>query len=145
MSTRCNIHVIQEGLSWNDTVQLYHHSDGYPSNMLRVFAKAFAMYGGDWHCGRTGHAAAFLCATEPQQFEPESHLELHGDIEFFYKLYVVNTKGGSMAEKPQWEVEVFRPDGTSISERRNVQDAISRAADIESRKYGEDDMERARR
>ena len=137
MSTRCNVHVIQEGLSWQEIVQLYHHCDGYPTHMLPVFVKAFDKFGGDWHAGRTGHAAAFLCATEPTQFEPESHLDLHGDIEFFYRLYIVNTQGGSMAERPEWFIEVLRPSGSIIHERLPIKEAAKIAELIESKKYSE--------
>ena len=46
--------------------------------------------------------AGYLCWTEPGVFEPEDGHELHGDIEYFYR---VKVKTG------QWTVEVCQPFG----------------------------------
>ena len=126
MSTRSQVKVIGEGLGEGaETVTLYHHSDGYPSNMLPVIRegyqqvlkknnKAKRSFGGTgdyflWEGGRPGKAAGFLCAADPGGFEPEEGHELHGDIEWYYVLRVINKTGGSMGEKPEWVVDVYEP------------------------------------
>lgn len=109
MSTRCNVHVIQQGLDWEEKVQLYHHCDGYPTNMLPLFAKAFEQYGKGWEAGRAGKVAGMIIATDVGQFEPESDTKLHGDIEYFYLIEVRNSAECSMADKPSWFVTVFAP------------------------------------
>lgn len=132
MSTRCNVHVIQEGVSWEEIVQLYHHCDGYPTNMLPLFVAAFEKSGKGWKAGRAGKAASYLCVADPGEFEPESHLGLHGDIEFFYKLFVSNSKNGSMAEKPEWFVQVFTGHQQQLSERLPIKEAAEKAEQIEA-------------
>jgi len=118
MSTRANVHVTQEGLQWEETIQLYHHCDGYPSNMLPLMAGAIGVFvdreakrdfpiASNWELGRAGKLAAYIIATDPGGFEPESDTKLHGDIEYFYRIITVNSKGGSMAEAPLIFVEVY--------------------------------------
>jgi len=125
MSTRSQVEVVQEGMDWEEKILLYHHSDGYPTNMLPLIKqgyeqvlkknkKAKKRYGGTgdyymYEAGRAGKAASFLCAADPGGFEPESGFDLHGDIEWFYVVKVVNKSGGSMAENPQWLVDVYVP------------------------------------
>jgi hypothetical protein len=109
MSTRCQVLVEQKGAGWNQKVMLYHHCDGYPTNMLPLILRAFKEGEIGWEKGRAGKVASFLCAADPGGFEPESGFQLHGDIEWFYHLKVVNKQGGSMAEKPSWIVDVYRP------------------------------------
>jgi len=114
MSTRCQVQVIQEGI-WSKKVTLYHHCDGYPDNILPIIQQAYeigAQKGnraqlGLWELGRAGKVASLLCAADPGQFEPESGHKLHGDIEYYYRLYLVNKKGGSLAENPVWEIEIY--------------------------------------
>jgi len=114
MSTRCQVKVKQEGLTWDEEITLYHHTDGYPQYMLPVFWKAYN-YKDDytntngWQKGRAGKVASFLCWADPGVFEPEDSHQLHGDIEYYYILYVVNPNGGSIAENPRWEVEIYQP------------------------------------
>jgi hypothetical protein len=101
MSTRAQVKVVAGGEcgGHEDTAfTLYHHCDGYPSNMLPLMLSAFAP---DWKHERPGKAAAFLCGVDPGGFEPEQGHELHGDIEWYYVLHVT-------AE--QWTVEVFECD-----------------------------------
>jgi hypothetical protein len=115
MSTRCQVRVIAEGLGEGaESVTLYHHSDGYPSNMLPLIREGYqqVLKKGDyylWQGGRPGKVAGFLCAADPGGFEPEEGHELHGDIEWYYVLRVINKTGGSMAEKPEWVVDVYEP------------------------------------
>ena len=114
MSTRCQVKVVQEGLSWEQAVTLYHHCDGYPSNMVPLIQRAHteaceALPEPHQRCalGRAGKVAAQLCATEPDGFEPEEGHELHGDIEFYYVVTLLNTKGGTLAEEPTWLLTVY--------------------------------------
>jgi hypothetical protein len=109
MSTRCQVKVVQEGTEWKQEVSLYHHTDGYPDYMIGVIRKAKAQYGLGWEGGRAGKVASALCAIDPMVFEPEDSHTLHGDIEFYYILKVQNQSGGSMAEIPNWEVEIYEP------------------------------------
>jgi hypothetical protein len=114
MSTRCQVQVIQEGI-WDEKITLYHHCDGYPDNILPIIQQAYdigAAKGsgaqlGLWELGRAGKVASLLCASDPGRFEPESGHKLHGDIEYYYRLYVVNKHGGSLAEAQIWEIEIF--------------------------------------
>ena len=107
MSTRCQTKVTQTGTGWDQSVTLYHHCDGYPAGMVPLFKKAYDAYGLGWEAGRAGHVASFLCATDPEGFEPEEGHRLHGDIEYYYVLEVQNSKGGSTAERPEWILSVY--------------------------------------
>jgi hypothetical protein len=116
---------------------LYHHTDGYPTYMLPLIGKAFTLAVGEngdgWQVGRAGKAASFLCAADPGVFEPEQGLDLHGDIQYFYVLSVVNQTNGSMAEKPAWNIQVFRGDGsTPLSRVLPLSQAIQQAKEIEA-------------
>ena len=126
MSTRCQVKVTQKGLSWESSVMLYHHWDGYPSNMVPLIRKAYEegmkpVNQRDWESerawtmGRTGHAAAMLCYVDPRGFEPESGMELHGDIEYLYEVELINTNGGSLAERPTWIIR-YTEDGEQKQE-----------------------------
>ena len=98
MSTRCQVRVVADGFAGgheDKAITLYHHCDGYPTNMLPLMLSAFAP---DWMHERPGKAAAYLCAVDPGGFEPEEGHELHGDIEWYYVLHVT-------AEL--WAVQVF--------------------------------------
>ena len=114
MSTRCQVKVIGEGI-YPDELTLYHHTDGYPEYMIPLLAKAYGYvdpsgYDNDWVKGRAGKVAGLLCWADPAVFEPESSHELHGDIEFYYKLFCGKSEG--------WEVEVLNPDDMSAVEPR---------------------------
>jgi hypothetical protein len=117
MSTRCQVKVIQEGMDWQEEITLYHHCDGYPEHMIPTIAKAFNYKAprftkrdyDSWEKGRAGKVASFLCWSDPGQFEPEVGHELHGDIEYYYKIYCVNHQNGSVADKPSWEIEIYKP------------------------------------
>lgn len=110
MSTRCQLRVIQEGLDGEDSVTLYHHYDGYPGHIVPEIAKARELAGGDRASGQAVQVAAHLCAAhpEPAGFELEDGHALHGDLDFYYRLFLVNTARGSRAEEPRWEVEISR-------------------------------------
>lgn len=110
MGTRCQVQVCG---SDGDKVTLYHHFDGYPTNMLPLFQRAFDMTGGGWSAARGGKAASFLCAADPGGFEPEEGHKLHGDIEWYYRIHA---KGEMHAgAKPVWEVEVFDVPGWDVT------------------------------
>lgn len=94
---------------------LYHHCDGYPAVMLQLISKAFRMaiegqdpkYPSRWELGRAGKSASWLCAADPGSFEPESGLDFHGDIEWFYVVRCQNPKGGCIADNCYWSVDVY--------------------------------------
>jgi hypothetical protein len=129
VSTRCQVVVIQEGLGWKEKVTLYHHSDGYPENIVPLINKALQGHikdkdarlaewklsnhnegNPDWQMGRAGKVAGRLCWADADQFEPEDSHALHGDIEYYYKLYVVNGKNeGSFGADHTWELEILVP------------------------------------
>lgn len=103
MSTRCQVRVIQEEQGWDASITLYHHSDGYPEHIIPDIVEAYAKFGEHRGAGRAGHVAAFLCAVDPTSFEPEEGHELHGDIEYYYTLWV---------GRGQWEVEIRQPNNS---------------------------------
>jgi len=120
MSTRCQVRFVEVGLPWNtedhNSIMLYHHCDGYPTHMLAKILEGYESaiapskhpwgeYDKSWQAGRSGKAAAFLIATEPGEFEPESGNQFHSDIEWFYEIVTVNhaNTGGV----PTWDVRVF--------------------------------------
>ena len=124
MSTRCQVRVKSEGLSWKEERWLYHHWDGYPENMIPIINEAQkVIYNnyiakqrdpetnksmGDHNIymnGRAGKVSSFLCAVDPVGFEPEDDGDLHGDIEYLYKLFLVNKDNGTFGSKPVWEME----------------------------------------
>ncbi len=111
MSTRCQVQIIQEGLDWEQKITLYHHYDGYPENMVQLIANAFSVHDQyqSWILGRAEKVAALLCAEDPEGYDVESSNTLHGDIEYLYKLYCINTANGSLAENPIWELEILVP------------------------------------
>jgi hypothetical protein len=99
MSTRCVVQVM--GPDGGPEFSLYHHYDGYPSNMLDVIAKAYRCGRRKIHfVGGRGHASALLCGADPSGFEAEASNVLHGDIEYLYRLRV---------EDNAWRISVFRP------------------------------------
>lgn len=107
MSTRCQVQVVQTGASWEEKCTMYHHTDGYPSGILPLIQKAYELSGGGWESGRAGKVASFLCAADPGVFEPEEGHALHGDIEYYYRIHVVNSSNGSLAEKARWDITVY--------------------------------------
>ena len=122
MSTRANVRITSEGLGGWEEVQLYRHCDGYPTSVLPSLAKAYKWSGGSWEAGRPAKAAAFIIAAnyEPARerngvsyppctpYEPDG-LQLHGDIDWLYRVIVINHHGGVISEMPIWEVEVYKP------------------------------------
>lgn len=107
MSTRCQIHVVQEGLDWEEKITLYKHSDGYPSGVVPLLKEAWERFGSSWQAGRARKVASFLCAVAPGSIEPEAGHDLHSDIDYYYVVHVMNPGGSSVAGHPLWEVEVF--------------------------------------
>lgn len=123
MSIRANVRITSEGLAWRDEVQLYRHCDGYPTSVLLSLAKAYQWSGGSWEAGRPRKVAAYICAASYKKaydahgfhhppyvaYEPDGDLDLHPDIEWLYRVIVVNHHGGVTTEVPTWEVEVYKP------------------------------------
>jgi hypothetical protein len=109
MSTRSQLQVVQDGMRWEEKVTLYHHSDGYPTNIAAIVRDTFNKLKADgvsYEIGRAGKVASYLCAADPGQFEPEEGHQRHGDIEWYYVLHAVNTAAGSMAENVQWLLDI---------------------------------------
>lgn len=113
MSTRCQVKVIQEATQeggYTQQITLYHHTDGYPDYMLPTIQKAFKVIGENWERYRAGKVASYLCSVDAGVFEPEEGHELHGDIEFYYKLYVtgpLDIGGGKNGQV--WQIEILQP------------------------------------
>jgi len=130
MSTRCQTRILagnkEDNGQFSEDLTLYHHCDGVPKNMVPLFWQAYQfgitpfipdwkrdepnakpMDAYQWQTFRAGFAASFLCHIDPRGFWPESGHELHGDIAFYYKLYVKgkNVKG---QKYQQWELEIFK-------------------------------------
>lgn len=102
MSTRCQVKVVSKDFEKGTAITLYHHCDGYPSNMVPLIASA---YRPDWQHGRVGKVAAFLCAADPGGFEPEEGHDLHGDIEWYYIIQI--SSKGHIEDIPTWNLVVY--------------------------------------
>lgn len=92
MSTRCQVKI--QGLDTSYLVDppsraftLYHHCDGYPENMLPLIGGA---YQDVWQAGRVGKAAAMIVGADPLGFELEDGHHLHGDIEYYYVVNIID-------------------------------------------------------
>ncbi|MGA7861326.1 MAG: hypothetical protein WCB19_05660 [Thermoplasmata archaeon] len=133
MSTRAEVMVTGSEGGGSEKVYLDHHSDGYPSDMLPMFKRAFKKFGGKvgksyrvggWKAGRAGYVAGFLCAEDYGLIEPEDcdSAGNHGDLEFFYVLRVSSTQHPD--EHGVWALEVRAPDenGAVILKPTPVQD-----------------------
>ena len=115
MSTRCqvrvegDVRVLGAENTVRDRLTLYHHSDGYPSYMVRTFVTAFDKYGRGWEGNRVGKVASFLCAVDPGSYEPEDGHQLHGDIEFFYEVHLGSDM--TVGARGTWTIKVFEVGG----------------------------------
>ena len=130
MSTRCQVKVSgSEVIDSNDVQMLYHHTDGYPSYMIKVLQKAlkialnqsctvkydhsdkhiYTVASLPWEAGRVGKAASAMCAADPLVMEPDAN-ELHSDIQYLYRIYLVNPSGlGHTGEKVRWDFDICMP------------------------------------
>jgi len=131
MSTRCQVQVIEDYANGDqEKATLYHHCDGYPSNMLRLFweswqamhnytykmykkmgyknedCKRYQEYSG-YQLDRCGYVSSFLCFVDPTGYGPLGYHDLHGDIEYYYRLYTAP----AVQDKSIWEVEVYTSHG----------------------------------
>ena len=157
MATRCQVEIVptgnalDRGIRPEDVNRLYHHWDGYPTNMLPnirdAFTKAVAYLkensepGGGArqiiHClSDPAKSAAFLCHHEPDGYEPEDHDAVHGDAEFFYR--ITPERNDSDEDPIRWGVEVRRDthDGEVLlaaSDMRDITDEQCKQA--ESARY----------
>jgi hypothetical protein len=119
MSTRCQVQVIGENAD-DSMVTLYHHTDGYPSYMVPLIAKAYRHaikpsprgYPRAWQAAQVGKAAGELCWADPGTMEPEAGHELHGDIEYLYRVYV--SGGMHIGVIGKWEVEILIPNESRV-------------------------------
>ena len=120
MGTRCQVVVISESPSNRDHMNLYHHWDGYPDNMVPLIRKAFRSWTKS-ESNMTKHrpekVASFIVAADPNGYEFDSagepeykphdpsvldRLFLHCDISY---LYVVKVFGGGT-----WVVTSYVPE-----------------------------------
>ncbi len=134
MGTRCQVRVKSEGLGWEENSWLYHHYDGYPENMVPIIHEAQLVVhnnfvvnqydpetklgmksSNSYMNGRAKKVSSFLCTVDPTGFEPEDVGDLHGDIEYLYKLFLVNQNGGTLGSKPVWEMEIYKGYGDDMS------------------------------
>lgn len=109
MSTRCQVHVVEERPGGGEPLArftLYHHTDGYPQYMIPCIGYAWELTGSVANSDRRFEAAhgesvvSFLCAADPGTFQPEQGHPLHGDLAYEYTLYITPEDGGV-----RWEVE----------------------------------------
>lgn len=116
MSTRCQVKITEKGVK-NDkeAVTLYHHCDGYPSNMVPLIAGA---YKPDWKHGRIGKAVSFVVAEDVDGYDVEQGHELHRDIEWYYILEIKSEQ--HVAAIPEWTLNVYECDGDSLSDYTKV-------------------------
>ena len=112
MSTPCEVKVIQEGMPWDEEATLYHHWDGYPTNMVPIFAMAWKIgqekVSDPYMLGRAGKVAGIVCAADPGGFEPTPANAPYGaldyDLAYYYVLYAMNV---DLDRYRRWELEVF--------------------------------------
>ena len=145
MGTRCQVKMEMEGMTWNHAVTLYHHWDGYPTNILKLLQQARKSVPDKdaWQAGRAGKAASYVCAVEPGEFEPEEGHEKHGDIEWYYVVHCVNEKQGCTAENPKWLVDVYDEfHDEKVADRKNLMELSDTDMwDIEHWNDSEDESE----
>jgi len=99
MSTRCQVEFRdQYSKEGEKDVMLYHHYDGYPENMIPTIKdglKSFDKSGAHpywWDSERVAaHFVANVDNGDFPQFQPSS--EVHGDIEFYYIVTLINDAG----------------------------------------------------
>lgn len=112
MSTRCQVQVegryYESNKDNEEAFMLYHHCDGYPSNIIPLIVKAFEAgqeltpSGCELCC--PAKVASLLCHVDPMQFEPLNHFDLHYDIAYFYKVIV----GRNDKDEVEWKIMVYR-------------------------------------
>lgn len=127
MSTRCQVRVYQKNGREDDSITLYHHTDGYPSGMVETFIKAYNYKHEEfnyllrnksqedrdkrafkwWRKARSLKVAGYLCWSDPGVYEPLPYDTLHGDIEYFYEIGVSVSSDG---ETPVWLVNIYERD-----------------------------------
>lgn len=104
--------------------QLYHHWDGYPSNMLQVLEKGrrasriFNPLDGTEHRAPTAPSkvAAAVCAGDASGFDIELLQEApdgnHGDLEWVYHVRADwGRPNGCRKPRAVWLVDIFEGDG----------------------------------
>lgn len=113
MSTRCQVRVQDKTSAFT----LYHHWDGYPTNMLGLIDEAWRSFSAkeeysyiDYYLTRAPKVASLLCAIDPGGFEPEMSNDLHGDIEWYYVLNVTSQDGD-----PKWHVNIYTVNRFSLN------------------------------
>ena len=133
MSTRCQVKIQGTDFEPKEAVTLYHHCDGYPSNMVPLLAGA---YKPNWQHGRVGKVASYVVAEDVVGFDIEDSHDLHGDIDWYYIIKV--SSKGDVTDIPKWTLEVYDVlyYSDSIKDMRKVfdgpiQDAVKLADSME--------------
>lgn len=138
-------------------VTLYHHHDGYPTNMLpllkRAWDEALAWHKARWKtdlygpfdpehpitCASLrspGKFANHVVATDPEGFEFEQGHEQHGDIEWYYVVEFDHAPTFSGPVEGRWKVQVDKlccADGAVVySTSGTFQEVAEAAKEIEA-------------
>jgi len=136
MSTRCQVQIIEKIQDTTNIITLYHHSDGYPENMIPIIYRAYIYKGSDKdEKSRAGKVARLLCCADPNGFELEQGNDLRGDIEYLYQLYCHY----DLTEKRAiWEIDIFKRDW-DLSSRDRVFQLIKNGDEEGLRNYFDDE------
>jgi hypothetical protein len=101
MSTRCQVQVVSQG---RNIRTLYHHTDGYPSHMMPRLVAADEKFHAEqyWQYTSIHKVENYLVAEDPSAYEIEPGHELHGDIEWLYRIDV--------SDLEHWTITVWSRD-----------------------------------
>ena len=134
MSTRCQVKIRAVNGDDREAVTLYHHCDGYPSNMVPLIASA---YQPGWEHGRVGKAASYVVAEDVGGYDIEQGHQLHGDIEWYYVLSIESEL--HIGAVPKWYLNVYDVpmDCNSVADMRlvfsgTILDAVKSVETMES-------------
>ena len=98
MSTRCQVKVTGIDINGSASFTLYHHCDGYPSNMVPLIQKA---YQDTWQAHRIGKAAAMVVSADPLGYELEEGHDIYPNVEFYYVIDI------TADESRSWVLSVY--------------------------------------
>lgn len=106
MSTRAQVRIISTDTNGSDLSQqsVYHHCDGYPSNMVTLLQLADRMAHEHKYSasllGRAEKMTSFVIAADPAGYEVEPADTEHSDLAYFYAL--------TIATDAPWKLTVRR-------------------------------------
>ncbi len=134
MSTRTQVKVT----NGEQSLTLYHHTDGYPSYMLPLIQKAWEDFGQGWEGARVYKVASMLCAVDPVVFEPLDYHDMHGDIEYFYE---VDCKGESHhGAEPVWKITSYEV-VFDFEDKKSAKDRLTKLGEVDVDKIDNDYIE----